>query len=435
MEWDGEGRSWGEPVTLTATVTDGVDGDRIEWISRDDHYRDDPVVLGVGPVLTTQALRPGTTTVEARLLNGSGDVVASATADVSVSYRQSWRVLEEGMVGFPDGTTADVWVADGHAFVARRSAGGISIVDLSSLNEVGRYTAPTLDTGDVKVANGIAYLTHEPDRDAQHPHSVTFLDVSTPRGPVVLGGVPVEEVPRAHNVFVEGTVLAIAPQSGGGGINLYDVSDPAAPERIDRFSALQGRPHDVYLRDGRVYGSIMPSSIGNGGLVIADVSGGAATIVAEITYPKSFTHSAWLSADGTVLYIADERVNAPIRIYDVSNPGDPRPLGTYQPRLGTIPHNWLVKDDRFAYLAHYKHGLEVLDVSDPANPELIGFYDTHPGAANDDLLFGAAPATGLRTAHEQSVFEGAWGVHWDETGRIVVSDVNRGLFVFRFTGP
>ena len=45
-------------------------------------------------------------------------------------------------------------------------------------------------------------------------------------------------------------------------------------------------------------------------------------------------------------------------------------------------------------------------------------------------------ARGLSAAHEKEgqLYEGAWGVHWTDDGRIVVSDMNRGVFLFRYTG-
>ncbi|MBW3661319.1 MAG: response regulator [Gemmatimonadetes bacterium] len=121
---------------------------------------------------------------------------------------------------------------------------------------------------------------------------------------------------------------------------------------------------------------------------------------------------------------------------------DSRKLGNFPGRASIDPLRVLLVDDHALFRRGLRelleqHGVEVVDVSDPLNPRLVGFHDTHPGAANDDLLFDAAPTGGLQAAHEkgEGVFEGAWGVHWDDTGRIVVSDMQQGLFVLRYTGP
>lgn len=419
--WDGRTVDWGAPDSLQATVGDAPAPADLEWVSRDDDYLGQPVLLGRGPSLSTAALRPGVTRVEARLLQ-DGRLVQRETVDVSVRYRQAWNVALEGSVPFPDGTVGDVWVEGGVAFVARRSSGGISIVDLGSIAEVGRWTQPGLFTQDVKAAGGVAYVSHEGSPSFPHPLAVAIVDVSDPTAPALLSGVSNAVAPRAHNVFVDGSVLGIASQGTGQAV-LVDVSDPTAPAFLSAVSATDATIHDVHLRDGLLFASSLPLGPGQQGeLTIADLSSpGSPVVLGRIHYPGAFTHSSWPSADGRTLFVADEVVNAPIRIYDVSSPSAPREIGRYQPRLGTVPHNFQVRGD-LAYLAHYKHGIEVVDVSDPARPRLVGFYDTHPGQANDGSVV------------EGSLFEGVWGIHWTADGRIVASDMNRGLFVFRFLG-
>lgn len=427
---------WGTTVTLGAT-TDAARVDSIVWVSLDDHYLALPVRLGRGPEVSTSALKPGSTRIEARVFSG-GAIVARATHVVEVEYRVAWNVTLEGAVAWPDETTGDVWVADGHAFVARRGAFGISVVRLDGGPvEVGRFAPADLFTQDVKVSDGIAYATNEP-RVVGYPWGVVAIDVSDPSDPRELGGVPLNDIGfRAHNVAVDGSLLAIASQ-GTDEVHLYDVSDPSAPRALGRVASEAGTAHDMLVRNGLLFGSYLALSEGEvGELTIADVSRPEApAVLSRIHYPGAFTHSSWLSADGSTLYVCDELPNAPIRIYDVSAPAAPRFVGTYQPRFGTIPHNLLVKDGRTAYLANYKNGVEVLDVSDPHRPRLVGFYDTHPGVALDD---GTSPTfdRALSLAHEKGggVYEGAWGVHWDDAGRIVVSDLTSGLYVLRWTGP
>ncbi|MCI0634464.1 MAG: hypothetical protein L0206_11205, partial [Actinobacteria bacterium] len=276
----------------------------------------------------------------------------------------------------------------------------------------------------------LAYVSHEPVTSfLAYPFSVTLVDVTDPTAPRALGGVPVEVAPSAHNLWIEGDLLAVAAR--GTDFSLFDVSVPADPRFLGKVDPSPSTAHDIHVRNGLLFGSSMGFAPSLGRLTIAAVAEPASPVVlAEVVYPsQSFTHSSWLSADGRYLYVAEENVNAPIRIYDVTDPGDPHQVGAYQPRLGTVPHNFQVRDERFAYLAHYKHGIEVLELSDPTAPRLVGFYDTRPGADVEP--------TGLAPSHEkeQDTFQGAWGVHWTDDGRIVASDMNLGLFVFRYTGP
>lgn len=428
--WDGRTVDWGAREILRAEI-EGEPVD-VEWRSLNDRYLGQVVVLDHGSETTTAPLRPGTTTVEARILAG-GAVVKQATTQVTVRYRESWNMTIEGMVPYEEESVGDVWVSGSHAFVARRHAGGISIVDLAGgIREVGRYTAPNMFTQDLVVADDVAYITNETN---QYPFSVTALDVTDPTDPQVLGGVSTSDTGVAHTVWVDGSLLALASQVTKA-IHLYDISDPAHPVALSSILAVNATAHDIHVRDGRLFGSYMGLSAGQSAeLVLASVVDPThPAVMARVHYGGAvLTHSSWLTTNGGYLYVADEIVNAPIRIFDVSDFSDPVLVATYQPRLGTIPHHFHVRDDRFAYLSHYKHGVEILDISDPIRPRLLGFYDTHTGIDADE---GTAPGGSLAPSHEKEglLYEGVWGVDWTADGRIVASDMNRGLFVFRYTG-
>jgi choice-of-anchor B domain-containing protein len=427
--WDGRTVDWGSSETLRAEIN-GQPVD-VEWRSLSDFHLGQPVALRRGSETSTAPFRPGTTTVEARILSG-GTIQKVATAQVTVRYRESWNMTLEGMIPYEDESVGDVWVSDGHAFVTRRHAGGISIVALDGgIREVGRFTAPNMFTQDVVAASGVAYVTNE---TSAYPFAVTMLDVSDPTSPRVLGGVPTSAVGVAHTVWVDDALLALASQVTKA-IHLYDVSDPESPAPLSSILAQNATAHDIHVRDGRLFGSYMALSPGQSAeLVVAGDSDPAHPVVAaRVHYPGAvLTHSSWLTGNGRILYVTDEIVNAPIQIFDVSDFSRPVLVGTYQPRLGTIPHHFHVRDGRFAYLSHYKHGVEVVDISDPLQPRLVGFYDTHTGVDADV----GQPRGSLSPSHEKEgfLYEGVWGVDWTSDGRIVVSDMNRGLFVFQFIG-
>jgi hypothetical protein len=426
IEWDGSRADWGAPERLVATIANAPVGATVEWRSLDDFYLGQLVVLGTGLEITTAALKPGTTRVEAVLYSGDQELVRHGV-NVAVDYRRSWNVRLEGQLTLPARTVGDVWVENNHAFLARRIAGGMSIVALDGApREVGRFNATGLFTQDVKVANGIAYVSHEGDT---HPNSVTIVDVSDPTQPMLLSAVPRTEAAGAHNVWIDRSRLYIAAPRE---IHAYDVSTPRTPRPLGTLSSTNGTPHDIHARDGVVYGSYLGIREGEfSELVVATDADAGLTPLAFHTYEGAFTHSSWLTEDGQFLYVADEIINAPIRIFDVSNPAAPVLAATYQPRVGTIPHQLAIVDGERAYLAHYKHGVEVLDITDPLAPRLVGFYDTFAGAQADPD--GAANILSL--AHEkdeQSIYDGAWGVHWTIDGRFVVSDMASGLYVFSY---
>jgi hypothetical protein len=82
----------------------------------------------------------------------------------------------------------------------------------------------------------------------------------------------------------------------------------------------------------------------------------------------------------------------------------------------SIVHNVFVKGN-LAYVAWYADGLKVIDISEPANPQLVGFYDTYPG-------------------NPLAQYVGAWGAYpYYPSGKVIVSDMQTGLYVLRYTPP
>ena len=71
--------------------------------------------------------------------------------------------------------------------------------------------------------------------------------------------------------------------------------------------------------------------------------------------------------------------------------------------------------DNYIYASHYVFGLQVIDITDPYNPVLAGYYDTYPGSGG--------------------LYEGAWGAYpFTESCYTYISDMNGGLFVVHFAG-
>jgi choice-of-anchor B domain-containing protein len=85
--------------------------------------------------------------------------------------------------------------------------------------------------------------------------------------------------------------------------------------------------------------------------------------------------------------------------------------------IGTTPaidHNGYVKGNTY-YQANYAAGVRMIDISNIENKALneIGFFDTYPENNN-------------------ATFKGAWSVYpYLPSGNIIISDIDRGLFVIR----
>jgi hypothetical protein len=82
-----------------------------------------------------------------------------------------------------------------------------------------------------------------------------------------------------------------------------------------------------------------------------------------------------------------------------------------------IDHNGYVVGNKY-YMANYRAGMRVLDISDIANQNIseIGYFDTY-------------------TASNSAAFDGAWNVYpFFASGNIVISDINRGFFLVKSNG-
>jgi len=170
--------------------------------------------------------------------------------------------------------------------------------------------------------------------------------------------------------------------------------------------------HDITIIGDRLYAS------GFGGFTyiydVADIGSVAPTILG--TVPTGIdSHSSWATSDGSVLISAQENVGGDVKIFDISDPGVPVLLATVDATsLGieaTAPHNPVLFSDTVLFISWYEAGVVAIDLTDPANPLLVGNLDTF-----FDPVVGA--------------FDGNWGVYpLLGLDRVLLSDLDGGLFI------
>lgn len=169
--------------------------------------------------------------------------------------------------------------------------------------------------------------------------------------------------------------------------------------------------HDVYVKNNILYAS----EIYQGQLGIYDCTRKDSLILlgTQATV-RDFTHNAWTSTDQNYVFTTDERANAFVEAFDISDPKDIKFLDRYQPletvNQGVIPHNTHYYDG-YLVTSYYTDGVVVTDVSKPDNMIKVGAYDTYLG-----------PHGG---------FSGCWGAYpYLPSGLLLASDINSGLYVF-----
>ncbi len=247
---------------------------------------------------------------------------------------------------------------------------GLLVIDLSQLPAKVTYTnwKPNLENGTLRTChnlyideNGVCYLAG----CNLNSGGILFVDVaSTPGEPIYMGKGPAI---YAHDVYAQNNIM-YASELYLGRLGIYDVSDMTVPKLIGAQNT-----------------------------------------------PFRFTHNAWASENNEIVFTTDERANAPIGAYDVSDLDNIQELDQFRPAYtlgsGTIPHNVHVQDD-YLHISYYTAGGVIVDASRPDNLIEVANWDSYLG-----------PEVG---------FFGAWGMYpFLPSGNVLISDINNGLFIIQ----
>lgn len=238
---------------------------------------------------------------------------------------------------------------------------------------------------------------------------------------------------RAHTLFVDGDKLYCGIVKGGqftstSAMAVFDLSaNPVLPVFLRSintdFPALltNNQVHDMYVRNDTVY-----ASAAYDGLFIFKYNRSANdfTLLSSLTsYPQQgYNHSSALTDDGHTLVFMDEVPNGlAVKVLDVTDLSNLNITALFQSNTGPTPHNPFIVGN-ICYIAYYQDGLQVYDVSSPANPIRLGYFDTHF-------------QTPMGGPYPSPAYQGAWGAFpYLPSGRVLVSDMQNGLYVLDASG-
>ncbi len=295
---------------------------------------------------------------------------------------------------------------------------------------------------DMKVYQDHAFIV----ADAAGAHGIQVFDLTQLRG---LGPDPdrvfaetarYDGIFSAHNIVINeetGFAYVVGASMGGttcgGGLHMVDIRDPGNPTFAGCFQdATTGLAGTGYSHDAQcvLYRGPDPDYAGaevcfganENALSIADVTDKSdPRAIATARYPNSaYLHQGWLSEDHRYFFMNDEgdeiAGSAPrtrTLIWDVQDLDDPVLLAEHLGTTAASDHNLYVQRN-LMYQSNYVSGLRILDVSDPANPVEIGFFDTVPQGGDD-------PG-----------FAGSWSNYpFFESGTILVTSMREGLFLLK----
>lgn len=362
-------------------------------------------------------------------VNGFADIYPCANVDLLA-------FLPHSEIGGGNGN--DVWgwtdplTGREYAIVGRTS--GTAFVDLSN-PEIPVYlgTLPPHTSNstwrDLEVYADHAFIVSEAPG-----HGIQVFDLTQLRS---VTSPPVTFTETAHySGFSTAHTLAINEQTGfayangsntcAGGLHIVNIQNPTSPVPAGCFSA-DGYTHDsqcvIYNGPDLTHqGKEICLASNEDTLTIVDVTNKAAPVqLSRTPYSDSgYTHQGWLTDDHTFFLVADELDEFNLgtltrtHLWDVSDLDAPQRFAIYENATAAIDHNVYIRGN-LAYLASYRAGLRVLDLSGVSTGELreVAFFDIYPA---DD-----APA-----------FNAAWSAYpFFPSGVILVNGIEQGLFILR----
>lgn len=329
--------------------------------------------------------------------------------------------------GYVDGQGREYALVDHNA--------GTSIVDITNPTapvEVTMIPGP-VSTGtcwrEIKTYGQYAYVVSE-HTEPNNLAGIQIIDLSNlPAGATLANVALWPEVTssnaRAHTVtmdsegylYIQGGTATRNTGGVSGGIRIFNLNpDPLNPAPVGVFNPRYA--HDTFVQDSLLFAF----NIYEGGYIdilnISDRSN--PQLIHTLVYPQGFSHTGWTTPDRKYLVTTDEIAGLTVKVWDIQVLWDNDPtnndqidlVGEYISHPDQIAHEPRVRGNN-VFVAHYLEGVRVLDISNPADPVEVGYYDTY-----------LPPGTG---------FSGDWGVYpFFPSGNFVVSDIQSGLYVLRF---
>ncbi len=325
---------------------------------------------------------------------------------------------------------ADPTTGKEYALVGRSN--GTAFVDISDLeNPVYLGNLPTHSVSstwrDIKVYADHAYIV----ADFADAHGMQIFDLTQLRG---LSGPPqtftetahYDGFDRAHNIVINessGFGYAVGGDTCNGGLHILDLSNPTSPS-FSGCAGSDGYTHDAQCvtyagPDATYAGSELCFAANEDTVTIIDVTNKSAPgqVAREGYSGRGYTHQGWLSEDHRYFVLDDEvdeitfGHNTKTYLWDLTDLDNPVLADTFLADGSSIDHNQYVRG-RFAYQANYQRGLRILEI-DGGTLEEVAFFDTYPEG-------------------DSASFSGSWSTYpFFDSGAVLVSDINRGLFVLR----
>ncbi|MCC6726503.1 MAG: choice-of-anchor B family protein [Saprospiraceae bacterium] len=305
---------------------------------------------------------------------------------------------------------------DGTEYAAVGTRTGVSVVDLSDPNNVVEIAFKPDQMNSNSLWREVKSYGHYIYSVTEAGGGLQVINMTDPNNVTSVNWAP--NIPglgvlnKIHSITVDefGYLYLNGSNLNSGGPIIVDVSaDNGNPVYAGKLPAIYA--HDSYARNNIIY----TSDIYVGNFKVYDITDKANPVLLAIQQtPYNFTHNTWLNDAGDVIFTTDEKANAPVGVYDISDLNNIKELDQFRPVAtvgqGVIPHNVHVWND-WVVTAYYTEGTIIIDGSRPENMIEVGNFDSF--------------------VSQSAGFYGVWGVYpYFPSGLVIASDMQNGLLVY-----
>lgn len=328
--------------------------------------------------------------------------------------------------GTGGGLYSAIWgyrAPNGREYAILGCYGGTAFVEVTdTTNIVERDFVPSASNNnwrEMKVFGNYCYVVSEASNSR-----VQIIDMSYLPDSVRLVGVSnMPSHTTTHTISQEGPYLYLngCNSSFGEGTVIVDISNPTT--LVKRGSWNGEYVHDSrILRDTIWAANIYDASNGGTGsiyIINATNKDNPVLINSWVNNPTPGPHNLAITGDRKYALVTDE-IPTPsprvLKIWNIQNLNNVTFVTQWQPtgiapNPGSVVHNVEIYGN-YALIAHYSAGVRLVDISNPAAPTEVAWYDTYTNNNNQN-------------------YNGCWGVFMFPSGKIVASDRQTGLYVLR----
>ncbi|MBD3222979.1 T9SS type A sorting domain-containing protein [bacterium] len=247
-------------------------------------------------------------------------------------------------------------------------AEGIKVLDSSSQADPILLTTVAVPAGDARRM----HIDNGRLFVATGGHGLAIYDLADPAAPTLLGDTGVDGFSEA--VFAVGVVAYVVGDNPE--LKIVNIGDPTHPFPTSYDLNILGRGEDIVVTDGHAYVAERYE-----GLVAVDV------VPLSDMHEVGFVGTGGASGvclSGDELYVAG---HDGLYVVQIDNPANPQILG-HADNIGDLRD--VTAFSGRAYTVSYGHGVQSYDVTDHLDPRLVGQLEFEDGTRGVTTLFGIA---------------------------------------------